>query len=82
MSTVNFRTIHGVDQWVAAFPEQLRPLSPAQRAALVEALTLGVHEGWEPTDDDIRVLAQQVAGQRPELTAEECLEAAQRISEL
>jgi len=36
MSTVNFSTIRGVDQWVAAFPDQLRSLSPAQRAALVE----------------------------------------------
>lgn len=73
MSTINFRTIRGVDQWTAAFPEQFQPLSPAQRADLAEALTLGVHEGWQPTADDIQALAQQASGKRPELTMQECM---------
>ena len=51
-------------------------LDSAQRADLAEALTLGVHEGWKPTAEDVQTLADQAAGKRPELTMQDCLEAA------
>lgn len=75
---VNFNTIRGVDQWADAFPEQFQPLDPTQRTNLAAALTLGVHEGWKPTAEDVQALADQAAGKRSELTMQDCVEAAKR----
>lgn len=62
---VNFNTIRGVDQWVD----------------LAEALTLGVHEGWKPTAEDVQALADQAAGKRPELTMQDCIKAAKESTQ-
>lgn len=58
MKDIDFNTIRGLDQWVAAFPEQFEPLNARQRKILASALANGAHEGWKPTVDDVAELAE------------------------
>ncbi|WP_282939602.1 hypothetical protein [Corynebacterium auriscanis] len=71
--TIDFSSIEGLEQWVSVFPEQFEPLAQPQRRLLANALANGAHEGWEPTEAEVQLLADQVAGSRPQLTIDELM---------
>lgn len=68
---VDFRTIRGVDQYVAAFPTQLEPLTKEQQHRVVEGLALGVHEGWEPSVVTVQEFVDQVVENKPRRRVED-----------
>lgn len=68
---VDFRTLRGVDQYVAAFPAQLGPLTKEQQHRVVEGLALGIHEGWEPSVVTVQEFVDQVVENKPRRRVED-----------
>ena len=46
----------------AQWPELFDQLDPIPRAAVVQTLASAVHEGWEPTRDDVQNLVDYASG--------------------
>ncbi|PVZ93269.1 antitoxin VbhA family protein [Amnibacterium flavum] len=47
----------------ARWPDLFTPLSGDDRRSIVQALTAGWHEGWDPTRDDVANLVAKATGQ-------------------
>ena len=69
MTEINYRTLHGIDGYLAAFPNALRGLEGRRLRNVVEAVHSGVLEGWRPTEEDVADIAQ--SRKRGQMTSEE-----------
>ena len=58
MTDINYRTLRGIDGYLAAFPNALRGLEGRHLRNVVEAVHSGVLEGWRPTEDNVAAIAQ------------------------
>ena len=58
MTDTNYRTLRGIDGYVAAFPNGLRGLEDKRLRTVVEAMHNSVLEGWRLTEEDVANIAQ------------------------
>ena len=68
MTDINYRTLRGIDGYLAAFPNALRGLEGRRLRNVVEAVHSGVLEGWRPTEEDVADIAQ--SRERGQMTPE------------
>lgn len=69
MTDINYRTLRGIDGYLAAFPYALQGLEGKRLHNVVEAVHSGVPEGWHPTEEDVAAIAHRK--NRGRLTPEE-----------
>lgn len=59
MTDINYRTLRGIDGYLAAFPYALQGLEGKRLHNVVEAVHSGVPEGWHPTEEDVAAIAHR-----------------------
>ena len=57
MTSIHYRTPHGLEGYKQAFPNALRCLEGQRLRSVVEAVHSGVLEGWQPTEQDVAAIA-------------------------
>ena len=77
MTEINYRTLRGIDGYLAAFPNALRGLEGRRLRNVVEAVHSGVLEGWRPTEEDVADIAQ--SRERGQMTSEEAQAICDRV---
>ena len=58
MTDINYRTLRGIDGYLAAFPNALRGLEDSRLRNVADAVHSGVLEGWRPTEGNVAAIAQ------------------------